>query len=41
LFIFYGTLYSNNVEEQIAYCQGLGVCLKPPTAIEEDAFKNG
>ncbi|CAF1276105.1 unnamed protein product [Rotaria magnacalcarata] len=39
LFVFNGTLYFETTEEQTAYCHLLGVCLKPRSAIEEDAFQ--
>jgi hypothetical protein len=39
LFIFNGTLYFENNHEQNAYCKCLGVCPKPRTAIEEQAFE--
>ncbi|CAF4009337.1 unnamed protein product, partial [Rotaria sordida] len=39
LFVFNGTLYFKTNEEQIAYCRCLGVCPKPRTAAEEDAFE--
>ncbi|CAF4374193.1 unnamed protein product, partial [Rotaria sp. Silwood2] len=41
LFLFNGTLYFNTVEEQTAYCQCLGLCPKPRTKLEDDAFDNG
>ncbi|CAF1186849.1 unnamed protein product [Rotaria sordida] len=41
LFIFNGTLYFENVDEQTAYCQCLSLCPKPQTKEEEEAFKNG
>ncbi|CAF0949279.1 unnamed protein product [Adineta steineri] len=41
LFVFNGTLYFNTVEEQTAYCQCLGLCPKPRTKLEDDAFDNG
>ncbi|CAF2136409.1 unnamed protein product [Rotaria magnacalcarata] len=41
LFVFNGTLYFETTEEQTAYCHLLGVCLKPRSAIEEDAFQKG
>jgi hypothetical protein len=40
LFVFNGTLYFENDEEQTAYCQCLGVCPKPRNTIEEVAFNN-
>ena len=39
LFIFNGTLYFENEEEQTAYCQCLNLCPKPRTAFEEEAFE--
>jgi hypothetical protein len=39
LFVFNGTLYFETIHEQTAYCQCLGVCPKPRTAVEEDAFE--
>ena len=41
LFVFNGTIYFDNVEEQTAYCQYLALCLKPRTVVEENAFENG
>ncbi|CAF3964773.1 unnamed protein product [Adineta steineri] len=41
LFVFNGTLYFETVDEQIAYCQCLGLCPKPWTTKEEEAFENG
>ena len=41
LFIFNGTLYFQNTDEQTAYCQCLGLCPKPRTAKEEKAFEDG
>jgi hypothetical protein len=41
LFVFNGTIYFETVEEQTAFCQCLALCLKPRTAIEENAFENG
>jgi hypothetical protein len=41
LFVFNGTIYFQTVEEQTAFCQCLALCLKPRTAIEENAFENG
>ncbi|CAF4781182.1 unnamed protein product, partial [Rotaria sp. Silwood2] len=41
LLIFNGTLYFETVDEQEAYCQCLGVCPKPRTKIENDAFESG
>ncbi|CAF0948665.1 unnamed protein product, partial [Didymodactylos carnosus] len=41
LFIFNGTLYFETVHEQKAYCEFLGICPKPRTSIEEDAFEKG
>ncbi|CAF4113865.1 unnamed protein product [Adineta steineri] len=41
LFVFNGTLYFDTVEEQTAYCQCLGLCPKPRTKLEDDAFDNG
>jgi hypothetical protein len=39
LFIFNGTLYFENVNEQTAYCQCLALCPKPRTNTEEKAFE--
>ncbi|CAF3980773.1 unnamed protein product, partial [Didymodactylos carnosus] len=41
LFVFNGTLYFETIHEQTAYCQCLGVCPKPRTEAEEDAFEKG
>ncbi|CAF1440182.1 unnamed protein product [Rotaria sordida] len=41
LFIFNGTLYFETTDEQTAYCHCLGVCPKPRTDIEEEAFEKG
>jgi hypothetical protein len=41
LFVFNSTLYFNNVQEQTDYCQCLGLCPKPRTESEDDAFDNG
>jgi hypothetical protein len=41
LFIFNGTLYFENYHEQDAYCKCLGVCPKPRTPIESQAFEKG
>ncbi|CAF1024726.1 unnamed protein product [Adineta steineri] len=41
LFIFNGTIYFENIEEQTAYCQCLALCPKPWTTTEEDLFENG
>jgi hypothetical protein len=41
LFVFNGSLYFESNDEQTAYCQCLGVCQKPRTAAEEEAFKKG
>ncbi|CAF3852881.1 unnamed protein product [Rotaria sordida] len=41
LFVFNGTLYFENVEEQRAYCQLLSLCPKPRTEEEEEAFEKG
>ncbi|CAF1580540.1 unnamed protein product [Adineta ricciae] len=41
LFVFNGTIYFETNEEQMAYCQYLGLCPKPRTVVEEDAFENG
>ncbi|CAF1184661.1 unnamed protein product [Rotaria sp. Silwood1] len=41
LLIFNGTLYFETADEQEAYCQCLGVCPKPRTKIEKDAFEKG
>lgn len=38
LFVFNGTLFFANEEEQTAYCQCLGVCPKPRNTIEQTAF---
>ncbi|CAF1403176.1 unnamed protein product [Adineta steineri] len=39
LYVFNGTLYFETTEEQTAYCRCLGVCPKPRTKIEEEAFE--
>jgi len=41
LFIFNGTIYFESTQEQTAYCQCLGLCPKPRTAMEEIAFEKG
>jgi hypothetical protein len=41
LFIFNGTLYFKNSDEQTAYCQCLGLCPKPRTMTEEKYFEKG
>ncbi|CAF2919799.1 unnamed protein product [Rotaria sp. Silwood2] len=41
LFVFNGTLYFDNAEEQRAYCHFLGVCPKPRTKDEQEAFEKG
>ncbi|CAF2137156.1 unnamed protein product [Rotaria magnacalcarata] len=41
LYIFNGTIYLESSQEQTAYCQCLGVCPKPRSEIEEDAFEKG
>ena len=41
LFIFNGTLYFENTDDQTAYCHCLGLCPKPRTEIEKDAFEKG
>ncbi|CAF3765656.1 unnamed protein product [Rotaria sordida] len=41
LFIFNGMLYFETTDEQTAYCRCLGLCPKPRTEIEEDAFEKG
>ncbi|CAM4883176.1 unnamed protein product [Rotaria socialis] len=41
LFVFNGTIYLESSQEQTAYCQRLGVCPKPRSEIEEDAFEKG
>jgi hypothetical protein len=41
LFMFNGTLYFKDNHEQKAYCEYLGVCPKPRTPIEEQAFEKG
>jgi hypothetical protein len=40
LFIFNGTIYFGNVDEQTAFCQCLSLCPKPRTQ-EEEAFEKG
>jgi hypothetical protein len=40
LFIFNGTLYFETSAEQRAYYQCLGLCPKPRTPIEEEAYEN-
>ncbi|CAF0917324.1 unnamed protein product [Didymodactylos carnosus] len=41
LFIFNGTVYFETIEEQTVYCQCLGLCPKPRTLQEEEAFEQG
>jgi hypothetical protein len=41
LFVFNGTLYFENNNEQTAYCKCLGICPKPRTPAEEQAFQKG
>ena len=41
LSVFNGTLYFDQVDQQRAYCQFLGVCPKPRTAPEATAFEQG
>jgi hypothetical protein len=41
LFVFNGTLYFENVNEQTAYCQSLALCPKPYTENEKTAFEQG
>ncbi|UJR19100.1 hypothetical protein I4U23_022231 [Adineta vaga] len=41
LFIFNGTLYFENIDEQNAFCQCLSLCPKPRTQEEEEAFEKG
>ncbi|CAF1658455.1 unnamed protein product, partial [Adineta ricciae] len=41
LFVFNGTLYFESESEQIAYCHFLGICPKPRSDIEKDAFEKG
>jgi len=41
LFIFNGTIYFGNVDEQTAFCQCLSLCPKPRTQEEEEAFEKG
>jgi hypothetical protein len=41
LFVFNGTLYFETIDEQTAYCQCLGLCPKPRTTKEDDAFEKG
>ena len=41
LFIFNGTIYFETIEEQAAFCQCLGLCPKPRTSKQEEAFQNG
>jgi hypothetical protein len=41
LFVFNGTLYFQTVDEQKAYCEFLGICPKPRTSAETDAFEKG
>jgi hypothetical protein len=38
-FVFDGTLYFENIDEQTAYCEYLGLCPKPRTKTEEEAFE--
>jgi hypothetical protein len=40
LFIFNGTLYFDNAEEQIMFCQCLSLCPKIRNKIEEKAFQS-
>ena len=39
LFIFNGTLYFETTDEQTAYCHCLGLCPKPRTEFEKEAFE--
>jgi hypothetical protein len=39
LFVFNGTLYFENIDEQTAYCEDLCLCPKPQTKTEEEAFE--
>ena len=41
LSVFNGTLYFDNTAEQRAYCDFLGICPKPRTKLEEEAFEQG
>ncbi|CAF4021344.1 unnamed protein product [Adineta steineri] len=41
LFIFNGTIYFENIEEQTVYCHCLALCPKSWTTTEEDLFENG
>jgi hypothetical protein len=41
LFVFNGTLYFETVDEQRVYCQCLGLCPKPRTTEQEEAFEKG
>ncbi|UJR11323.1 hypothetical protein I4U23_015504 [Adineta vaga] len=41
LFLFNGTLYFQTMHEQNAYCAFLGLCPKPRTPFETDAFEQG
>ena len=41
LFVFSGTLYFKNNSEQTAYCECLGICPKPRTPAEDQAFQKG
>jgi hypothetical protein len=41
LFVFNGSLYFESVDEQIAYCKCLGLCPRPRTMTEEEAFQKG
>jgi hypothetical protein len=41
LLVFNGSLYFGSNDEQTAYCQCLGLCQKPRTEAEEEAFENG
>ena len=40
LFVFNGTLYFENDDEQRAFCQFLALCPKPRTDVEEQAFED-
>ncbi|CAF2569715.1 unnamed protein product [Rotaria sp. Silwood2] len=41
LFVFNGTLYFESIQQQTAYCHCLGICPKPRTTFEEEAFEKG
>ncbi|CAF0995068.1 unnamed protein product [Adineta steineri] len=41
LFVFNGSLYFETLDEQTAYCKCLGLCPKPRTEDENDAFEKG